>query len=129
MFYDANKKLPGEKERFTPFQQMELFVEFKRELTSDPFIDTKESTERFQKLFDATCATRGQMTLYSTRMQMYQFRTCVFSVGIFGKVARLFRWDRAGAIVSAPINYSAPGNRELVEFFHRFNKMNPTQRG
>ena len=129
MFYDINKELPREKEHVTSFQQMEPFVEFKRELTSDPFIDTNESTERFQKLFDTTCATRGQITLYSTRMQMYQFRTCVFSVGIFGKVARLFRWDRAGAIVSAPIDYSAFGNRELAEFFYRFNKMSPTQRG
>lgn len=110
---------------------MELFVEFKRESSSDPFTDTDEPdcTEPFQKLFDTTCATRGQMTLYSTRMQMYQFRTCVFSVGIFGRVARLFRWDRAGAIVSAPIKYSVAGNRELIEFFYRFNLMNRTQRG
>lgn len=110
---------------------MELFVEFKRESTSDPFIDNDdpECTEPFEKLFDTTCATRGQMTLYSTRMQMYQFRTCVFSVGIFGRVARLFRWDRAGAIVSEPIKYSVEGNRELSEFFYRFNLMNPTQRG
>ena len=84
---------------------MELFVEFKRGVTSDPFTDTHEPecTEPFRKLFDTTCATRGQITLYSTRMQMYQFRTCVFSLGIFGKVARLLRWDQAGAIVSAPI--------------------------
>ena len=115
----------------TSFQQMELFVEFKREVASDPFIDTRgpESKERFQKLFNTTCATRGQITLYSTRMQMYQFCTCVFSVGIFGKVARLFRWDRAGAIVSAPIKYSAKGNCELAEFFYHFNLMDRTQRG
>ena len=60
---------------------------------------------------------------------MYQFRTCVFSVGIFGKVARLFHWDRAGAIVSAPIKYSAKGNRELAKFFYRFNLMDRTQQG
>ena len=110
---------------------MELFVEFKRGTTSDPFADTDQPgcKEQFQKLFDTTCATRGQMTLYSTRMQMYQFRTCVFSVGIFGKVARLFRWDRAGAIVSAPIEYSAEDNRELAEFFYRFDLMDPARRG
>jgi len=110
---------------------MELFVEFKRENTSDPFTDPDDagSTKLFQKLFDTTCTTRGQMTLYSTRMQMYQFRTCVFSVGIFGKVARLFRWDRAGAIVSAPIKYYEAGNRELSEFFYRFDQMNRSQRG
>ena len=129
VFYDPTKNLPGG--RVASFQHMELFVEFKRESTSDLFADTDNprSIKQFQKLFDTTCATRGQMVLYSTRMQMYQFRTCVFSIGIFGKVARLFRWDRAGAIVSAPIEYSTTGNRELAEFFYRFNQMNPSQRG
>ena len=129
VFYDAEKKL--HKGCITSFQQMELFVEFKRESVSDPFIDTGDlqCMMPFQKLFDTTCATCGQMVLYSTRMQMYQFRTCVFSVGIFGSIARLFRWDRAGAIVSEPIKYSAKGNRELSEFFYRFNLMDRTQRG
>jgi len=124
VFYDSTKNIS--EGRVTSFQQMELFVEFKREATSDPFADTKE---QFHKLFSTTCATRGQMTLYSTRMQMYQFRTCVFSVGIFGKVARLFRWDRAGAIVSAPIDYSAEDNHELAEFFYRFDLMDSARRG
>ena len=129
VFYDPAKNIP--KGRLASFQQMELFVEFKRETASDPFADTdKPGCEgQFQKPSDAACATRGRMTLYSTRMQMYQFRTCVFSVGIFGEVARLFRWDRAGVIVSSPIEYSTPGNRELAEFFYRFNRMDPAQRG
>jgi len=129
VFYNPTENLP--KGRIASFQQMELFVEFNRGVTSDPFTDTDEPgcTVPFQKLSDETCATRGQMALYSTRMQIYQFRTCVFSVGVFGKVARLFRWDRAGAIVSAPIEYSTAGNRELAEFFYRFDRMNPAQRG
>ena len=69
------------------------------------------------------------MVLYSTRLQMYQICTCAFSVGIFGSVARLFRWDRAGAIVSEPIMYSEKGNRELVEFFYCFDLADRTQRG
>lgn len=116
-FYDAKGSLP--EEPVTSFQQMELFVEFSRGSTPDPF---KES-------FDTTYASRGQMVLCSTRLQMYQFRTCIFSVGIFGDVARLFRWDRAGAIVSEPIMYSEKGNRELVEFFYRFNLADRAQRG
>jgi len=129
VFYDPTKALP--EGRVASFQQMELSVEFSREITSDPFTNTGKPgrTEPSQKLSDTTCATRGQMALHSTRMQMYQFRTCVFSVGIFGDVARLLRWDRAGAIMSAPIHYSAAGNRELAEFFYRFDRMNPSQRG
>ena len=86
-----------------------MFVEFKRGNSCDPFYD--------------------QIILCSARLQNYQFRTWVFSVGIFGDVARLFRWDRAGAIVSEAIPYQERGNRDLAEFFFRFDKMNPAQRG
>ena len=134
VFYDPTKHDPiknASKDGVTSFQRIELFVEFKRGSGSDPFAETDKpgGPEQFHKYSEATCATRGQMTVYSTHMQMYQFRTCVFSVGIFDKVARLFRWDRAGAIVSAPIEYSKKGNRELSEFFYRFNLMDSAQRG
>jgi len=36
------------------------------------------------------------IALYSTRLQTYQFRIWAFFVAISGKVARLFRRDRAG---------------------------------
>jgi len=96
----------------TSFQKMEMFVEFKHGNTSD------------------TCSTRGQITLYSARQRAYQFRTSVFTVGIFGKIARLFRWDRTGSKVTVPIDYStAEGNRHLTEFFDRFDRMSPEARG
>ena len=124
-FYDAGISLPDGP--ITCFQLMELFVEFKRGSTSDPF--NEDEDDPFNKSFDTVCASRGQMALYATRLQMYQFRTFVFSVGIFGKVARLFRWDRSGAVVSSPIKYSEKGNRELSEFFYRLNRTNRAERG
>ena len=104
-----------------------MFVEFKRGATSDPFHSDDQLP--FEKLFETTCAVRGQIVLYSTRLQTYQFRTWAFSVGIFGNVARLFRWDRAGAIVSEPIPYCEDGNHDLAEFFCRFDLMDRAQRG
>jgi len=104
-----------------------MFVEFKRGNTSDPFCSHDQVP--FEKLFETTCATRGQIVLYSTRLQTYQFRTWAFSVGIFGNVARLFRWDRAGAIVSEPIPYCEKGNHDLAEFLRRFDLMDRVQRG
>ena len=104
-----------------------MFVEFKRGNTSDPFYSHDRLP--FEKLFETTCATRGQIVLYSTRLQTYQFRTWAFSVGIFGNVARLFRWDRAGAIVSEPIPYCERGNHDLAEFLRRFDLMDSLQRG
>ncbi|KAF9646247.1 hypothetical protein BDM02DRAFT_3271085 [Thelephora ganbajun] len=111
----------------TSFQKMEMFVEFKYGNTSDPF-DTEN--EPFAKLLKNTCSTRGQITLYSARQQAYQFRTSVLTVGIFGKIARLFRWDRTGSKVTEPIDYSTTqGNRYLTEFFARFDQMSPEARG
>ena len=111
----------------TSFQRMEMFVEFRHGNDSDPFSIYDESSEDL--LMDAR-STRRQITLYSTRQQAYQFRTSVLMVGIFGKIARFFRWDRAGSKVSVPIDYSkAEGNRHLTEFFTRFDLMSPEARG
>ena len=101
---------------------MEMLVEFKRGNTFNPFCNHNQPPSK--ELSERTCATRGQFILYSTRLQTYQFRAWAFSVGIFGKVAHLFRWDRAGAISSEPISYCERGNRDLAEFPCRFDLMN-----
>ena len=106
-----------------------MFVEFKHGNSADPFVEEDGS---FPKIFNTTCATRGQLVLYATRQQSYQFRTWIISVGIFGNVARLFRWDRTGCLVTAPINYSSTqGNQQLTEFFLRLDLManKPESRG
>jgi len=108
---------------------MEMFVEFKHGNSADPFATEDKF---FPKLFNNTSSTRGQIALYSTRQQAYQFRTSIFTVGIFGKVARLFRWDRTGCQVTLPIDYSTDrGNRRLTEFFLRLDRMadDPEARG
>lgn len=113
----------------TSFQTMEMFVEFKHGKSADPFA-TDDNI--FPKIFNNTRVIRGQITLYSTRQQAYQFRTSLFNVGIFGKVARLFRWDRTGCQVTEPIEYSTKkGNRQLVEFFQRLDQLadKPEARG
>jgi len=113
----------------TSFQAMEMFVEFKHGSSADPFATEDKF---FPKLFNNASASRGQIALYSTRQQAYQFRTSIFTVGIFGKVARLFRWDRTGCQVTAPIDYSTEkGNCHLTEFFLRLDRMadDPEARG
>ena len=69
------------------------------------------------------------MVLHALSLQMHQFRAFVFSVGIFGDAARLFCWDHSGAVVSGPIIYSESGNRQLPEFFYRFNVTDRVQWG
>ena len=80
-----------------------MFAEFKRGDTSDPFYNHDQLP--FEKLFETTCTACGQIVLYSTRLKTYRFRTWAFSIGVFGDIVRLFRWDRAGAMVSEPIRY------------------------
>ena len=97
-----------------------MFVEFKQDDPFDPFHG------------DGLLSFGGaheQTMLCSARLQTYQFRTWAFSIGIFGNIARLFRWDRAGAIVSEPIAYCEKGIGDLVEFLRRFDVMDRTQRG
>ena len=73
-FYDVKESPP--EEHVTSFQQMELFVEFKCRPTSNPFYEDNKIP--FQKTFNTTCASWGQMVLYSTWLQMY-VRNFVFS--------------------------------------------------
>ena len=122
------KGLPAPKR--TSFQTMEMIVQFNRlEDRVDPF---STANGRFPETFKNTSDTRDKMARYTTRQQTYQFRTSVFSVGVFGKVARLFRWDRAGCQVTEPIKYTTEeGNRQLSEFFVRFDRLadDPEARG
>ena len=124
VLYDANRLPP---EALVPsFQHMELFVDFDHQSISDPF-DGDDTA--FRKSSHPISTLPGRMALHSTRLQMYQFRTFVFSVGVFGNVARLFRWDRSGAVVSESIRFPEKGNRELTEFFYRFDLADRAERG
>ena len=116
--YETEKGSPT---RTTSFQTMEMFVEFKHGNSSDPF---SSNVDFSYKLFEAASATRDQIIFYSARQRAHQFRTSTFTVGIFGEVARLIRWDNTGFRVTLPIDYSKKrGNRQLVEFFLRLDQM------
>ena len=126
IIYDKRKEFSA---RTALFQTMEMFVEFKRGNSSDPF---GTDGNFFPKLFKTASSTRGQIILYSTRQRAYQFRTSILTVGIFGKVARLMRLDNTGFKVTVPIDYSKEeGNCQLVEFFLRLDQMadDPEARG
>ena len=117
--YEKNAGSP--KQTLTSFQRMEMFIEFKHGSSVDPFVKEDRSQP---KISNIASAIRGQLALYATRQQAYQFRTSIISVGIFGKFAYFFRWDRSGCLVTAPIDYStSKGNQQLTEFFLRLDRM------
>ncbi|KAL5522456.1 hypothetical protein ACEPAG_8472 [Sanghuangporus baumii] len=70
----------------------------------------------------------GQCVSDAVEACLRQHRVFYFSVLVIGTRARIFRWDRAGAIVTKAFDYR--DHPELLcEFLWRFHLANPVQRG
>jgi hypothetical protein len=63
---------------------------------------------------------RGQLASYVAALTGSQFRIHVFTILIFGRRARLMFWDRNGAVVSRPFDYTSTNYLEI--FLQQFNK-------
>lgn len=75
-------------------------------------------------------ATRalGQNIAYASEVCARQYRHCCYSVSLTGCHARLIRWDRAGAIVSAAFDlHTHP--EYLCQFYWYFSQMSDEERG
>jgi len=93
----------------TDFSRMELFAEFKFNVTADPFIDPENRpipNNDFERDSEAAQSLRGQLASYAAALSGSQFRIHVFSILICGKNARLMYWDRSGAIVTRAFDYT-----------------------
>ncbi|KAI5115296.1 hypothetical protein M0805_008202 [Coniferiporia weirii] len=116
----------------TRFSEMELFVEFKPHRDDDPFEDTSnnssESGSFFVKSEVSAQQIIGQIVSYAVAHLGSSFRTHAFSVLVLSDIARIIRWDRAGAIVTEPIEYTKE-SAWFAEFFRRFDQLTPEQRG
>ncbi|KAI9430286.1 hypothetical protein H4582DRAFT_2087211 [Lactarius indigo] len=71
--------------------------------------------------------TAGQITTYTALQLDCQYRTHVFSVLVVKDYARLIRWDRSGAIVTAPIYYQH--DPVLLDFFTLYDQAERPVRG
>ncbi|KAI5116111.1 hypothetical protein M0805_001981 [Coniferiporia weirii] len=116
----------------TRFSEMELFIELKPQRRYDPFESkpraSSKSREGFVKATPSAQHILGQMISYVIAQLGSGFRTHVFSVLILGDTARFIRWDRAGAVVTEPIEYTKEST-DFAEFFRRFDRLTPEQRG
>lgn len=108
------------------WRAMEMHIEMKAKASDDPLTDDPSSV--FENQAGHATSTRGQMVLYAGAQLSRQHRRWIFSLGIFGKYARFFRWDRAGVIASDRFDYQA-NPKVLAKFFWRFSHLSPTQRG
>jgi hypothetical protein len=114
------------------FRRAEFFIEFKADET-DPFrgnrvtdLDAVAAPETNAHPTDSELNI-GQALTYAVSHLGSGFFTHVFSVLIFQNKARLFRWDRAGCIVSKSFNYVKTSY--LIDFFRRYDNLTPEQRG
>lgn len=71
---------------------------------------------------------RAQITKYATEMMWRQHRTHVFTFYVLKSRARLMRWDRAGQLISEPIDL-LENPRHFLDFFYRMAQAQPAQLG
>jgi hypothetical protein len=114
---------------------VEFPIEFKTTVDQDPFVvnpvpssDTHPTTKYpFMSTTSQGCLTAGQITAYATSILSAQYRTHIFFVLILKPFARLIRWDRGGAVVTAPIYYDQEPH--LFDFFIRYDAATRDVRG
>ncbi|KAI0785637.1 hypothetical protein C8Q75DRAFT_735495 [Abortiporus biennis] len=71
---------------------------------------------------------RGQIGEHGTIVMERQHRTHFFSVVTIAYTIRLLRWDRAGVVISEPVNFVKDLPR-LIKFFYRFARLTSEQQG
>ena len=89
----------------------------------------KEESKSLLKMTRASIEHRGQQIDYASQIMALQHRTHLYSISIIGHFARIIRWDRAGACVSARFNYQDGSSNWLGEFLFRYANASSQARG
>jgi hypothetical protein len=115
---------------------IEIAIEFKWNQNDDPFCDDpkvkrlEDGTEKAKSfIHNSKLAndTLGQISTYAAAQLGSQFRTHAYSILILKNLARILRWDRSGAIVTAAFDYNK--YPLLAEFFRRYSRAPRDMRG
>jgi hypothetical protein len=96
--------------------------------SGNPFISTAtgDDSDDYYAASDAHEVV-GKITAYATQTLSAQYRTHAFTILVCNNLARLIRWDRAGAIVTEPIYYDK--DSYLYDFLTCYNNASPKVRG
>ncbi|KAI0368991.1 hypothetical protein BV20DRAFT_947040 [Pilatotrama ljubarskyi] len=109
----------------TDWSRIELSIECKTEhVQHDPI----EKTTNFHPRSRTRRQVLGQIMSYAVLVFDNQHRTHHFTLIIFGKNARIVRWDRSGAVFSEAFNYVEKPDM-LARFLWRFARLSAAQRG
>lgn len=85
--------------------------------------------ESYDQGSEAAQACRGQLASYAHYIFQNGHRTHVFAFVVMPETARLLRFDHSGVIYSNEFYWRGPANPHLAEFFRRFGKASPAERG
>ena len=81
----------------------------------------KESEDPMKSYSDAHEHTLVQLAKSARNLLVSHSRLFVFVIGVYGSLARIFRFDHAGAVCSRAFNYTnLDGSRIFYEFLWRF---------
>ena len=113
---------------------VECLIEFKTTSDYDPFVRSVPSEpmsptmgrNTFMSANSRGVKAAGQITAHATLILGAQYRTHIFLILILREYSRIVRWDRGGAVVTAPI-YHDEGH--LLDFLIRFKDASPQARG
>ncbi|KAH9915723.1 uncharacterized protein B0H18DRAFT_89200 [Fomitopsis serialis] len=111
---DVIASFPGEESigRHADYwRNISFVVEVKLAVSDDPM----------KSYSDAHEATLVQLSKSARNLLVSQSRLFVFVIGVYGPLARIFRFDHAGAVCSDAFDYTTlDGSRLLHEFLWRF---------
>ncbi|KAF9017750.1 hypothetical protein BDZ89DRAFT_369512 [Hymenopellis radicata] len=114
------------------FTFLEGFV-FVVQNDSDPFVDYPSNTDHTTRRISLDSSPKslmlvGELLAYAGRVFATQYRHHLFTLILFARTARLIRWDRTQALVSASFDHRENSDI-LASILQRFTRMSPFQRG
>ncbi|KAI0628957.1 hypothetical protein C8Q77DRAFT_325598 [Trametes polyzona] len=109
----------------TDWETIEVGIACKTEVSHDPVQELQAS---LQPAGDERGRVLRQIMSYAAIVFDNQHRTHQFSLILFGTMARLARWDRAGVIFSETFDY-VKGPTNIARFLWRYVRMTPEQQG
>lgn len=133
----------ADKRTRTELGYAEIFININPDPSCDFFIDPPADADRqarkaheFVRQFDIEDDDLsyevekdfGLHIAFAMEVFARQHRLAVFSIGMAGSFARLFRWDRAGCVVTEAFDIRQHPEL-LLEFIWRFSQFSHTERG
>ncbi|RDX49302.1 hypothetical protein OH76DRAFT_1382400 [Lentinus brumalis] len=117
---------PQDRDDGANWSEIEVLFECKpHSVTDDPF---DEEAEKFEPIAEHRKEILGQIMSYAALIFTKQHRAHLFTVVLFGKMARIIRWDHSGVVVTKKFNYFSEPVK-LGRFLWRLCHLSAIQRG